>query len=302
MKWEKKGLIFNALNLSDWQVHTALQPTPLVLNDRIRVFCGFRDCKGISRIGFVDLSLNDPTRILSYSNRPSLDIGKPGCFDDNGVVPCAVIKRGKEIFLYYAGYNIGHNVRFSAFSGLATSNDGGETFVRYQNVPIMERNNDEFLFRAIHSVIYTEDKWMVWYGAGSEFRSLKEKTVPVYNIKYMESNDGLDFKHSGKVVLDTLSNEYRVGRPYVYYFNNSYEMFYGYSNEEVKYRLAHAISLDGKNWEKTDTFNSFAYNKTDFDSNMSAYPSVVVLNNKKNIFYNGNEYGREGFGLATQEY
>lgn len=28
------------------------------------------------------------------SRKPCLDIGKPGCFDDNGVVPCAITRVG----------------------------------------------------------------------------------------------------------------------------------------------------------------------------------------------------------------
>ena len=40
---KNKKLIFSPKGKIDWAVDTALQPTPLVLDDRIRVYAGFRD-------------------------------------------------------------------------------------------------------------------------------------------------------------------------------------------------------------------------------------------------------------------
>src|SRR5205814_305592 len=63
MKWKKHGLIFNVDGRSTWHRHSALQPTPLLLKEEtIRVFAGFRDEKGASRVGFVDLQASDPTK------------------------------------------------------------------------------------------------------------------------------------------------------------------------------------------------------------------------------------------------
>jgi len=298
MNWQKKGLIFNAVNLSDWQQHTALQPSPIIIGDKIRVFCGFRDEGGISRIGFVDVDAENPTKILGYSNKPVLDIGQPGAFDDNGVVPCAVVQRGKKIYMYYAGYNLGLTVRFKAFSGLAISEDGGQTFHRYQNNPVMERTNREFLFRAIHSILKVNGHWKVWYGGGNEFIKGKEKTLPVYNIRYTESPDGIDFTKEGEVIIDIEDDMYRVGRPYVIKHKEYYEMFYGYSSEDCPYRLTYATSEDGKNWTENRKFVELNYGKGEFDEFMSAYPSVIYYKNNYYMFYNGNFYGREGFGLA----
>jgi hypothetical protein len=38
-----------------------------------------------------------------------------------------------------------------------------------------------------------------------------------------------------------------------------------------------------------------------WDSEMQAYPSVVVSENQTYLFYNGNEYGKQGFGCAVLE-
>ena len=299
MKWEKKGLIFKPDGSSPWARHTALQPTPLVLNDGvIRVFTGMRDDDGVGRVGYVDVKASNPGEVLGVSALPCLDIGQPGAFDENGVIPCAVVKRDEEIFLYYAGYMLGHRVRFIAFSGLAVSKDGGVTFTRYSRAPVTDRTDDELLFRAIHSILYDAGKWKVWYGAGNEFRTGNQKTLPCYNIRYMESADGIRFPAKGVVALDIREDEHRVGRPYVIKVNDTYRMFFGAGSEAEPYRLAYAESGDGINWQRKDDELGLTLSATGWDSQMMAYPAVVTWRDRTYMFYNGNEYGRTGFGYA----
>jgi len=302
MKWEKKGLIYGPDGSSSWAKHSALQPTPLLKKDGIiRVFVGFRNEDGIGRVGYVDVLAENPSVVLKVSPYPVLDIGLPGAFDDNGVIPCAIVERDEKLFLYYAGYQLLKTVRFKAFSGLAISTDGGESFHRFRNVPILERTHDEFLFRALHSLIYEDGIWKVWYGAGSQFIHGKDKTLPVYNIRYMESKDGMVFPLSGKVCLDIQKEEYRVGRPFVIKKNGIYRMFFGFATETIPYRLSYAESFDGINWERKDNKMEMDYPKNAFDSDMSCYPSIVFYKSKTYMFYNGNNYGQQGFGYAELE-
>jgi len=299
MKWEKKGLIFKPDGSSQWAKHTALQPTPLLLdNGVIRVFIGMRDDEGVGRVGFVDVSAHNPLEVVGVSQEPCLDIGIPGAFDENGVIPCAVVQREEGIFLYYAGYQLGHKVRFLAFSGLAVSNDGGTSFVRNAKVPVIDRTDDEMLFRAIHSVMYDGGKWKAWYGAGNGFLTGKNKTLPCYNIRYMESEDGIHFPREGKVVLDIRNDEHRVGRPYVIKVNDVYKMFFGAGSETEPYKLAYAESSDGISWIRKDLELGLSLSPYGWDSQMMAYPATVFWNDRLYMFYNGNDYGRSGFGYA----
>ena len=249
---KNKKLIFSPKGKIDWAVDTALQPTPLVLDDRIRVYAGFRDQEGISRVGWVDLGLDDPSKVIAYSELPALDIGLPGTFDDNGVVPSAIVKRGDEIYMYYAGYQLVRNVRFIVLGGLAISKDNGITFNRFSNTPVLDRTHNEFLFRVIHTIFYEDGRYKVWYGGGSHFIKTNMKTLPVYDIRYMESDDGKDFPDKGEIVLQNGINEHRLGRPYVIKYNKKYLMFFGASTPTQPYRLTYAESKDGKNWKRMD--------------------------------------------------
>lgn len=298
MMWEKKGLIFKTEGFSDWKDNSALQPTPLIFDDKIRFYVGFRDKVGISRIGYIDLDKKDPEKILKVSDNPVLDIGEDGAFDEFGVVPSAIIRHDNKIYMYYAGYQLGKKVRFLVLSGLAISDDNGETFKRYSKVPVFERTENEMLFRVPHTVIYEENKFKFWYGGGSEFSQGTNKTLPVYDVRYLESTNGIDIPKEGVTILQTKENEYRIGRPYVIKDENNYLMFYGYSSEENPYQLGYAISNDGISWVRNDENIGIELSKEGWDSEMMAYPCVLYINKKTYLFYNGNNYGIDGFGYA----
>jgi predicted GH43/DUF377 family glycosyl hydrolase len=297
MKWENLGPVFSPAGRVDWAAHSALQPTPLVLDDRIRVYAGFRDENGVGRVGYADLDRADPTRVIGWSRRPVLDIGQTGCFDENGVVSCAVVPHDGALRLYYAGYQPAVKVRFMVFGGLAVSRDGGESFERTAGVPVTDRTDDARCFRVIHSIIRDGEVWRTWYGAGSTFRDPGDgRSLPEYNVRYMESPDGTRFPPSGEVALDTQGPEYRVGRPYVVRDGDGWRMHYGYSTAQSAYRLGFATSQDGRRWRRRDA--ELDLPTAGWDSDMSAYPAVVTVESRTWMFYNGNEYGREGFGLA----
>ncbi|HEX8707876.1 MAG TPA: hypothetical protein VF723_06400 [Pyrinomonadaceae bacterium] len=304
MKWTKKGLIYGPPGDSSWARHSALQPTPLLKDDgRIRVFVGFRDDAGIGRVGFVDVSAENPAEVLRVSERPVLDVGTPGAFDENGVVPCAVVEREGKLYLYYAGYQLGRKVKFYVFSGLAVSEDGGESFQRQSRVPVCDRTDKELFFRVIHSIIREGGEWKVWYGGGSEYTMEGGKQLPNYNIRYTTSPDGLRLAEDFKVCVDMAgADEYRVGRPYVIKDGERYRMFYSAGTVSKGYRLAYAESADGINWSRQDREIGIDVSESGWDSRMQAYPSVVAYREKTYLFYNGNDYGRDGFGYAVLEH
>jgi len=301
MKWEKKGLVFDPRGKFSWADSFALQPTPLQLDSEvIRVYAGFRDKNGISRVGFVDVAASNPSEVLRTSEQPVLDIGIPGAFDENGVVPCHVIRVGDKIYLYYAGYQLGQKIKFTVFGGLAISSDNGETFSRYSRVPITDRTNEELFFRVIHTVIHEDGIFKAWYGSGDTFVTIDEKSYPSYNIKYMTSADGKNFGTDYSVCIDFKDDdEYRVARPWVIKHNGRYHMFYYIATKSGGFRLAYAESRDGICWKCSDEAIGIGRSVHGWDSEMIAYPSVIDIDGQLHMFYNGNNYGEGGFGYAV---
>jgi hypothetical protein len=304
MKWEKKGLIYGPDGSSGWARHSALQPTPLLraAQGYIRVFVGMRDSEGVGRIGFVDVSAENPSKVLRVSNAPVLDIGGPGAFDDNGVIPSAIVERDGRLYLFYAGYQLVRKVKFLAFGGVAISYDDGETFTRYSRAPICDRTNDEVCFRVIHTMMLDDGRWRAWYGGGDSFEVEHDKQYPRYNVRHAESPDGIHLSEDYQVCIDMSDDEHRVGRPYVIKDGSFYRMFYGAGTKENGYRLGYAESMDGVDWMRKDREIGIDISAAGWDSQMQAFPSVVRYDAQTFLFYNGNDYGREGFGYAVLEH
>lgn len=161
MAWHKRGLVFAPSGLS-WASHTALTPTPIVLdNGSLRVYAGFRDDAGVSRIGWADLDPADPTRVIGWSREPALDVGRPGCFDDNGVILGDVVLTGNRLRMYYVGFQLVAGGKFLAFTGVAESTDGGNSFTRVSDAPCMDRSTEGLYIRAVHAVRQEAGRWRV---------------------------------------------------------------------------------------------------------------------------------------------
>jgi hypothetical protein len=303
MKWRKQGLIYGPTGNSWWAQRWALQPTPILRPDgTIRIFAGFRTQAGISRVGYVDVDADNPSRVLGVSQEPVLDLGIPGAFDENGVVPCAIVARQEKLFLYYAGYQLGQKVKFYVFGGLAISNDGGESFQRVSRVPICDRTDDELYFRVIHTMMLDGDEWRAWYGGGSEYSSEEGRQLPRYDIRHAFAPNGMALDNDYQVCLAQDGDEYRVGRPYVFKDDKGlYRMLFSAGTAATGYRLAYAISNNGIDWTRRDQDVGIDVSPTGWDSAMQAYPAVIRHKDITYLFYNGNNYGEDGFGYAVLE-
>jgi predicted GH43/DUF377 family glycosyl hydrolase len=299
MQWEKMGIVYKPDGTADWKQHSALTPTPIVFDDKIRVYAGFRDIDGVSRIGYVDLDKKDPSKIIKISIIPVLDIGIEGVFDDNGLILGDVIWVDKKLYMYYVGFQLVKKVKFLAFTGLAISEDAGETFIKYSDVPVLDRKANSLYFNAIHTVIYSDNVFKYWLGAGSSWEKINEVFYPSYNVKYIESADGINFKEpSLDCVQFSRKDEYRIGRPRVYKTGSGYEMIFTWGDLSGNYQMGYAVSHDGKEWHRNDEELNFHPSTNGWDDKSVSYGALFTVNENTYMVYNGNNMGKEGFGLA----
>jgi len=300
MKWNKIGHVFSPSETVGWKNNSALTPTPYLLDEEtIRVYAGFRDKTGVSRIGYVDVDANNPHIVKKISDNPVLNIGRDGCFDDNGVILGDVVKYGEKIRMYYVGFQLVNKAKFLAFTGLAESVDGGETFQRLSESPIMDRYPNANMIAAIHTIIYEDNIWKAWFAVGDGWQDIEGRKYPKYNIWYTESSDGTDFFGERSLCIDVVGDEYRIGRPSVYKNNDQYFMFYtkgGNTGED--YFPGVAYSHDGVVWERNDQDFGLELSEDGFDSLHLCYPRLITSGERTFCFYNGNYMGQEGFGVA----
>nr|WP_319374588.1 hypothetical protein [uncultured Methanobacterium sp.] len=301
MKWIKKGFIYGPSGEYSWAKNSALTPTPILIDDKIRVYAGFRDDLGVSRIGYVDLEADNPSNVLNVSKKPVLNVGIHGTFDDNGVILGDIVKVDEKLFMYYVGFQLVQKAKFLAFTGLAISDDNGNSFKRYSNAPILDRSNNELYISAIHSVLVEDNIFKVWYAAGNGWEIINGKPFPQYNIKYIESEDGIHFSGEGKLCVDVKDSEYRIGRPRVYKKDDLYQMFYTKGTLEGDYFPGFAESTDGIDWKRMDHKLGISLSKEGWDSKTLCYPALLTYKNETYMFYNGNAMGKDGFGYAVLE-
>lgn len=304
MRWRKLGLVYRPDGNAWWARTHATAPTPLVVSDDvIRIYMACRDDHGIGRVGCVEVSAHDPTRVLRVGREPVLDVGRPGTFDDNGVMATSVISGADgRFFLYYVGFELSAHIRYRLLAGLATSDDGLH-FTRVKETPILERSPDELYVRGGSHVRYEGGRYRMWYCAGSQWIDLGGKQMPVYDLRYIESSDGIQWPAQGKVILPiSADDEHGFGRPWVHRTDRAWEFFYSVRRKSLRaYRIGYATSNDGVTWHRRDSEVGLDTSAGSWDSEVVCYAAPVTISGRTWLFYNGNNFGEAGFGLAVRE-
>jgi len=304
MRWRKLGVVWKPDGQSTWAKTHAAVPTPFRLNDDvIRLFVTCLDQQGRGRPVYVDVAATDPTRILGVSSEPLLDIGIPGTFDDNGLMAISVVEPEPGIlYLYYVGFEVCTHIRYRILTGLAISHDRGQTFKRQSRVPIMDRTDEELYFRCGPFVMCDEGVFKLWYVAGSEWTLNCGKPMPVYDLRYQESIDGIHWKQTGQLSMAIANpDEHGFGRPWIVKRRqNDYQLFYSIRHRSfAAYRLGYAESEDGIHWVRKDRQLGLDVTAGGFDSDAIMYSAIISVDEKTYCFYNGNNFGEQGFGVAT---
>lgn len=301
MNWGKKGLIYTPPNDGSWKHSSALTPTAIQLSEEeIRIYASFRDEQGVGRIGFVDVCADNPSQIIKVSEKPVIELGRPGMFDDNGMILGDLIKVDNNIHMYYVGFQLVKNVKFLAYTGLAISTDNGNTFERYSETPVLDRDDEGLYIRAIHSVLFEDGVFKFWYAVGNGWENIDGIDYPQYDINYIQSEDGIQFEAGSKIITNDKENsEYRIGRPRVYRLNDQYIMNFTYGTLDDRYKAGQATSDDGVSWVRNDAQLGIETSQEGWDSKHLSYPCILTTKQGKAfMFYNGNDMGVDGFGYA----
>ena len=304
MKWHKHGVVWRPDGTRPWARSHATCPTPLVHRDgALRVFVQCRDEHNVGRIGWVDLDPEDPRRVIDYAREPVLDVGARGSFDDNGVFPTSVLALPDgRVFLYYVGFELCHHIRYRLLTGLAVSDDDGQTFRRWRTTPILERSPAEPHFRCGPFVLHEEGAFRMWYVAGSRWDAVNDKPMPVYDIRHLRSADGVTWPDEGRVVL-TIDHEreHGFGRPYVLQSESGYRMHYSVRQRRpARYRLGYARSHDGLHWQRADDEIGLDVSPGSWDGDAIEYGAELAAGGRTWLLYNGDDFGAAGFGIAER--
>ena len=299
MRWRKRGRVFVPSGEKWWARTHAYLPTPVIRDNSIRVYFSGLDHAKVGRIGFVDLDPDDPTRVIAQSDEPALDVGAPGTFDDSGANPSCFITVDGLRYLLYIGWQRAQRVPYLLFCGIAV--EQGEHFARTSNVPLLDRTNDEPFVRSATTVIRTSDGWRMWYVSAIDWTDVGG-LVPRYVIRSAESTDGRAWRTRTGVTIDFESeDEYGFGRPWAMQDGRLTRLWYSIRSRTRPYRLGYAESTDGTNFFRCDHLAGLPASESGWDSEMICFGSVIDVEARRYLFYNGNGHGATGFGVAELE-
>lgn len=314
-EWKKLGKVFTPQEVKgrDWCKEFAQAPATLIFDEYVRVYFSCRpqadsDGKYISRCAYIDLDRNNPLKVLRIAEKPVFKLGGLGEFDEFGTYIMSVIRDGCDVRAYYAGITRCVSVPFNTGIGTATSYDKGETFKKYGTGPIISYSPDEPFILSGPKIRKFAGKWFLFYIAGRKWKMMNGRTEPVYKIRMAVSTDGIYWEKEHRDLLPSrLEEDEAQSGPDVFEASGRYHMFFCYRKsgnhrgKEDGLRIGYASSDDLFKWKREDDKAGITVSQEGWDSEMVRYPHVFELDGKTYMLYNGNEFGRNGFGLAVLE-
>lgn len=320
-KWNKLGRIFNpATDINDgidrpWMKEFCQCVSTLIFDDFVRVYFSCRperdkDGEYISNTAFVDLDRNNLFKVTNIAKEPVLPLGELGDFDQFAIYPTSVIREDNRVLLYYAGWSRCRPHPFNCAIGLAYSNDDGVTFKRLGKGPIIGADQQEPFLLSGPKIRKFNDKWYLYYLAGTKWMMHNGRPECVYKIRMATSDNGLEWhRHHKTVIEDALEPDECQAGPDVFYLDGKYHMYFvsRYAldfrdNRDRGYRIGYAYSSDLVNWTRDDSQAGITYSSPgEWDDSMHHYPHIFELDSKYYMLYNGNGFGKWGFGAAVLE-
>ena len=298
-RWRKLGLVHCPDGSRPWGSSHAANPVAQhVGGERWRIYFSPRDGANRSSISWVEIDMDDPTRVLAEADEPVLLPGAPGRFDDRGCAVGCIVPVGEKRYCYYMGWHLPGDAPWRNSIGLAVSDGAGQPFRRWSDQPVVAIDAVDPFTISYPWVIAEEDRFRMWYG--SDLTKSGAAGVMQHVLKYAESADGIHWERGGHIAVGfDLPGEYALSRPCVLRGSRGYRMWF--SSRGDTYRIRYAESGDGKAWRRIGDKAGIDVSADGWDSGMIEYPCVFEHRGRPYLLYCGNDYGRTGFGIAVGE-
>lgn len=305
MKWTKKGKIFEPTGNFGWMNTHAQIPTVLVMEDRLRVYFATRPRNDLTLTTFLDLDRKYPRKILYIHDKPILELGKYGMFDNHGIMPNHVRVVDGKVFLYYVGWYRGSSIPYHNAIGLAVSEDCGQTFRKMFDAPILDRTPTEPYSTGSIYTVDEGDVCHMFYTYVFDWMTVNGRQEPIYHIRHAVSPDGIEWTKTGRICVPDRYRGEAVARPSIIHKDGHYQMWFCYRGSKDfrggrdSYRIGYATSKNLLDWERDDQAAGIDVSDGEWDSAMVTYPCVIEVGSEYLMFYNGNGFGATGFGYAV---
>ncbi len=279
----------------------AANPLPVHMEgDVYRIFFSGRDDQNRSSVGAVDVDIVQ-RKVITEHHAPFFEHGPAGSFYSEGV----------SIGNCYEA----NGIRYMLFMGWQNPPSGhwrGDIGRLIVTPELSLQLEEEQPLMGIDSTdpISLSYPWVaprsmggfdMWYGSTLSWDTGNGEMLHV--IQHAASSNGQVWNRNGLAIPYQLGRAQAFSRPTVIQISNgSYEMWFSYrSGSGEKYRIGYAVSANGQDWTLALDQAGITVSENGWDSEMIEYPYVFDHSGNRYMLYNGNGFGKTGFGLAVLE-
>ncbi|MGO4153368.1 hypothetical protein [Cupriavidus sp. YAF13] len=303
MRWAKLGQVYNPQGIHPKLLTHAANPLPILLDgDVYRVFYSGRDEQNRSSVGFVDLDVVK-NEVVYVHDRPVFGHGSEDTFYSHGVSIGNCYEVDGYQYILFMGWQCPPGEHWRGEVGRLRLTVGRDWQLQLDgHSPFMALDELDPISLSYPWVSREHDgSYRMWYGSTLTWDAGNGEMLHVINRA--TSCDGRNWVKGGLAVPYKLGVSQAFSRPTVIgNERDGYHMWFSYrSGDKTSYRIGYATSDDGDNWLSRLEDVGIGTSASGWDSEMIEYPFVFAHKGRWLMLYNGNGYGRTGFGVAVCE-
>ncbi|OAB63459.1 hypothetical protein AY599_17295 [Leptolyngbya valderiana BDU 20041] len=295
--WKKLDLLFT-LDALHPKLHShASNPLPIHLYDDVyRFFYSGRDRQNRSSVSFVDIDILK--RVVVYTHPVPIFLhGEPGEFYSHGVsIGCYHSLDGND-YLFFMGWQYPNNQHWKGEIGCVQLINNQVPKLESPKL-VLSLDTEDPISLSYPCILFERGTYKMWYGSTITWETDNGEMLHV--IKYATSVDGRTWEKQGLAIPYELGVAQAFSKPTVIRNKEGYHMWFSYRGGlGRKYRLGYSYSEDSIKWSKVVLNPGISISNSGWDSEMIEYPFVFNHKGKYFMVYNGNSYGKTGFGIAV---
>lgn len=299
MAWEKLGLVYcppkegRHIKL----LTHAANPVPVHMYDNIyRIFYSGRDDRNRSSVGAVDIDILTSKTVCDH-HEPFFTHGGPESFYVDGVSIGNCYAVGTKTYLTFMGWQNPKNAHWRGDIGRLIVNPDF-TLSLAEEKPLIAADETDPTSLSYPWVSGSEGSYSMWYGSTINWDTGNGEMLHV--LRHAMSHDGHSWKKTGHTVPYDIGTAQAFSRPTLASDELGQHMWFSYRTGKLNdhYKIGYAKSEDGIAWSLQLDRCSLLPSGTTWESEMTEYPFVFQHHGQRYMLYNGNAFGKTGFGLA----
>lgn len=300
-RWRKLGLLYcpSGDRRHPKLLSHAANPLPVHMEgDVYRIYFSGRDALQRSSVGAVDIDIVK-RQVVNEHSEPFFEHGPAGSFYADGVSVGNCYEADGRRHMLFMGWQNPPDAHWRGDIGrLQVGEDFGLTMADTQ--PLLASDATDPLSLSYPWVMRSGrgERFDMWYGSTLNWDAGNGEMLHV--IQHASSTDGERWEKSGLALPFEIGVAQAFSRPTVVRDADGLHMWFSYRGEAGRtYRIGYAACPPGGTWMLRLADTGIDVSSDGWDSEMIEYPFVFEHGGLRYMLYNGNGYGRSGFGLAV---